>query len=253
VFVALSKTLDVAVSPLSWALALLALALLLRRRGGIPAALTLLALAVLYAGSTSAVANALTASVERSAVSTARPSLVYDAVIVLSGGVDEALSRATGRLELNAAGDRVVAGFELLREGRARAILLSGGPVRPVVGARTEPELLASALVAWGIAPGRVVLETASRNTHENAVESARVAAARGWRSLLLVTSAAHMQRALGCFHKAGLAPDALPVDWRGERDLDEDWLPRARSLRATEDALRELTGRVVYRLMGYT
>jgi uncharacterized SAM-binding protein YcdF (DUF218 family) len=97
-----------------------------------------------------------------------------------------------------------------------------------------------------------VVLETASRNTHENAVESARIVAARGWRSLLLVTSAAHMERALGCFRKAGLAPDALPVDWRGERDRDA-WLPRAGSLKATEDALRELTGRVVYRLMGYT
>jgi uncharacterized SAM-binding protein YcdF (DUF218 family) len=252
VFVVLSKTLDLLASPLTWASLLLLGSLALRRRAGAATALVVLALAVLYVFATPRVANALTEALESSARTTERPAVTYDAVVVLSGMVDDAASHESGRVELNAAADRIVAGFELLRAGRARYILLSGGPVQRTPGVATEPELLAAALRGWGIDPARIVLETASRNTHENAAESARVAAARGWSSLLLVTSAEHMQRALGCFRKAGLAPDALPVDRRAEHDR-QGWMPRSRSLAASTEALRELTGRLVYRAMGYT
>jgi len=125
--------------------------------------------------------------------------------------------------------------------------------VHPVPGALTEPELLAGALERWGIEPARIVVETRSRNTHENAAESARIAAERGWRSLLLVTSAGHMERALGCFRKAGLTPDTMPVDYRGDPDSSGSaWIPRALFLALSADALREFAGRGVYRLIGY-
>jgi uncharacterized SAM-binding protein YcdF (DUF218 family) len=251
VFVLLSKILDLAVSPLSWVLALLLAALLLRRRGGISALLVVLAIGVLYVFSTSRVANALMESLESSARNTARPG-AYDAVIVLSGMVDDASSSREGRVELTSAADRIVAGFELLREGRARHILISGGAVWPQPGVPTEPEWLAGALRRWGVEPGRIVLETRSRNTHENAVESARIVAERGWGPLLLVTSAFHMKRALGCFRRVGLSPDTYPVDYRGEHDLS-GWAPRAQSFAQSTDVLREYTGRLVYRLVGYT
>jgi uncharacterized SAM-binding protein YcdF (DUF218 family) len=252
VFVALSKTLDAAASPLAWAIALLLLSLLARRRARIAAGLVAAAVALLWLFSSGTVADALVRVVEASAVPTVREDVTYDAVIVLSGMVDEKVSRAIGRAELTAEVDRIVVGFELLRQGRARAILLSGGPPRRTAGIRTEPELLADALRAWGIDGERVAVETESRNTHENAVAAARVARERGWRTVLLVTSAAHMLRALGCFHKAGLQPDALPVDWRSAGDVAQSWLPRPKFLSQSTDALRELLGRVVYRVMGY-
>jgi uncharacterized SAM-binding protein YcdF (DUF218 family) len=251
VFVALSKTLDLAVTPVAWVIALLLAALLARRRKAASTALVALAVAVLYLFSTSAVANALTRALESSARTTMRPDVTYDAVIVLSGMVDDASSLSSGRPELNAAADRILAGYDVLRQGRARDILLTGGPVHPTPGAPTEPDWLAGMLRAWGVDPARIVVERASRNTHENAVESARVAAAHGWRSILLVTSAGHMERALGCFRKVGLTPDALPVDRREDHD-DGGWMPRARFLAMSEHVLRELTGRVVYRVQGY-
>ena len=251
-FVALSKTLDLVASPLVWAIALLVLALVARRRTRVASGLVAAAVVLLWLFSSGAGADALMRAVEASAVSTARDDVTYDAVVVLSGTVDEKVSRATGRVELTAEADRIVVGFELLRQGRARAILLSGGPPRPAAGLRTEPELLADALRAWGIDGERIEVETKSRNTHENAVAVARVARDRGWRTLLLVTSAAHMQRALDCFHKVGLRPDALPADWRAAGVPARNWLPRARSLSQSTDALHELLGRLVYRVMGY-
>ncbi len=253
-FIALSKTLDLFLSPLGWALILLLASLALWRRRRAARALLAAAASLLYLASAGAVANGLVALVEEPAERTWRPEVTYDAVIVLAGAVDAAASRASGELEFGAAADRVTRAFELLREGRARDALLTGGLVFPIPGEAGESSQVAALLERWGVPRQRLVVEDGSRNTHQNAVESAKIVTQRGWRTLLLVTSAAHMPRALGCFHAAGLAPDALPVDRRaGGSRGPSGWIPRAEALAASTDALRELAGRVVYRVMGYT
>lgn len=252
-FLALSKVLDVLVEPLVWAVLLALGAALARRRPGRAAALAVASAGVLYLASAPPVANALARWAEAPARSTYRADVVYDAVIVLSGEVDTAASRASARLELTGAADRLVAGYDLLREGRARVALLSGGSAYPEPGERSEAELVAAKLADWGIPSSRVVVEGGSRNTHENAVAAARIVAERRWRSLLVVTSAYHMPRALGCFRRVGLSPDALPVDRRGALGGSAGWLPRAEALDASTVALHEWVGRLVYWVMGYT
>lgn len=252
VFVHLSKLLGWFLSPLSWALILMVLAAVWRARPRRSAALLAAAALVLVAFSLDPVANALDRQVERGARSTWRPEVVYDAVVVLGGMVDEGASRASGEVELDDHVERVLRGWELVRAGRARAVLLSAGLVAPRAGDVPEADRLAMKLVQWGVSPGQVAVEASSRNTRENAIESSRIAAARGWRTLLLVTSAAHMPRALGCFRAVGLQPDALPVDHRAHDGSRTSPLPRARALLRSTEALRELAGRVVYRVIGY-
>ncbi|BDG07344.1 YdcF family protein [Anaeromyxobacter paludicola] len=253
-FLVLSKVLDWFAEPLAWVqlLALGALVAAARRRRGGAAALGGAALAVLVTFSLPAVANALQRRAEAPARDTSRPGLVYDAAIVLGGASEPSAERLSGELELNDAVDRYVRGFELARTGRARYLLLSAGLIRPERGEPSEADRVAAKLVAWGIPRERIVAEGHSRNTRENAVESERVVRARGWRTLLLVTSAAHMPRALGCFRAVGLEPDALPVDRRARDGSDDGWLPRASALARSTEVLHELTGRVVYRLVGY-
>jgi uncharacterized SAM-binding protein YcdF (DUF218 family) len=60
-----------------------------------------------------------------------------------------------------------------------------------------------------------------------------------------------HGPRALGSFRAAGLSPDLLPVDVRGN-GKSGSWLPRATALDRSTEALRELAGRWVYRAVGY-
>ena len=252
VFLALSKILDWLLAPLSWALLLLAAAAVVRRRARLAWALAALAAAVLVAFSTDHLATRLERLAERGARSTFRPDVVYDAVVVLGGMLDGPASRARGEAEFEAPVDRVLRAFELLRAGRARSVLLSAGLVDPQPGDVPEADRLAGKLVQWGISPAQVVVEASSRNTRENAIESSRIAAARGWKTLLVVTSAAHAPRALGCFRAVGLEPDLLPVDFRAGDGRGEGWLPRAAVLMRSTDALRELAGRVVYRMMGY-
>jgi uncharacterized SAM-binding protein YcdF (DUF218 family) len=252
VFLVLSKLLDWLLAPLSWALLLLAGAALARGRPRRAVALAASGAAVLVAFATEPVADRLDRLVEGGARSTFRPDVVYDAVIVLGGVVDGPATRASGEVELDRSVERLLRAWELLRAGRARAVLLSGGVVVPQPGDVPEGDLLAALLARWGIPPAQIVVEARSRNTRENAIESSRVAAARGWRTLLVVTSAAHMPRALGCFRAVGLEPDALPVDRRAGDGQGRAWLPRASSLARSTDALRELAGRLVYRLAGY-
>ena len=248
-FFLLSKLLDVLLEPLAWAILLGVLGLALRRRGpGLAAVL------VLWAFSTEVVADALGRATEAGAVETARPDVVYDVVVVLGGSMNAAGTARSGGLELNDSADRLVRGFELLRAGRARFALLSAGAPEPSAPAPREAELEARLLASWGIDPARLLVEDRSRNTRENAVESARIVRERGFARVLLVTSAAHLPRALGCFRAVGLDPDALPVDWRagGAEFSPSGLLPRARSLAQSADMLRELAGRLVYRAVGY-
>src|ERR1043165_4182405 len=54
------------------------------------------------------------------------------------------------------------------------------------------------------------------RNTHDEALEVAKIAKERGWRDVILVTHPQHMRRAAAVFEKTGLHVIASPcVEWR--------------------------------------
>ncbi|CAM3894723.1 YdcF family protein [Corallococcus sp. ZKHCc1 1396] len=254
-FLVLSKVLDLLLSPLTWALLLGVGSLLWRRRARVSVGLQLAALAVLYAFSIEPVVALLTRATEGGAVSTLQPETVYDAVILLGGGLDASATERSGQPEYNAAPERIMRGFELLRDGRAKQVLLSGGTLDARPEAVVEADVLARQLEHWGIAPERIVKEGRSRNTRENALNAEPLVRERGWKSLLLVTSAAHLPRAAGCFAAVGLRPDTLAVDVRSSPIPPGrlSWLPRAGGLSQSTDMLRELAGRVVYRLRGWT
>jgi uncharacterized SAM-binding protein YcdF (DUF218 family) len=252
-FLVLSKILDLFLGPLTWAVLFIAAGILLRRRVRLAVGLQVLGLLVLYVFSIEPVAGALVRRTETGVKATYRPDVVYDAVIVLGGGLDPDGTEASGRPEYNGAGERILRGYELLREGRARNVLISGGSLDPRPEAVVEAEVLAGQLREWGIAPERIFTEGKSRNTRENAVESEKIIRQQGWQSLLLVTSAAHMPRAYGCFAAVGIRPDTFTADVRappGRRP--PSWLPRAYHLSSSSEALRELAGRLVYRMRGW-
>jgi uncharacterized SAM-binding protein YcdF (DUF218 family) len=231
-FFSVSKALSSVTGPWFWAAAFVVAAAVVYRWSR-PLALSLVALAaalpVLFASPRFAAAMQRLA--EASARDTSRPDLRYDAVIVL-GGSSEA---------------RITAAAQVVRQGRARTLLYSG-----IVGPWDAKRVRAS-LRAAGVPDDAVVLEARSRNTRENAVESSRIVAERSWRTLLLVTSAAHVDRALGCFHDVGLYPDVLPAERIAPRIERMGWMPRRSATPLTRAAVHELLGRLTYRVMGYT
>jgi uncharacterized SAM-binding protein YcdF (DUF218 family) len=231
VFFSVSKALSAVTGPWFWAaLFVVAGAVAFRRSKALGLSLVAVAASLPVLFASPRFAAALQRLAESSARDTSRPDLQYDAVIVLGSG--EA---------------RIAAGAEAMRQGRARALLYSGA-----VGSGDAKHVRAS-LRAAGVPDDSVVVESRSRNTRENAVESARIVAERGWHSLLLVTSAAHVDRALGCFHDVGLDPDVLPAERIAPRIERMGWMPRRSATTLTRAAVHELLGRLTYRVMGYT
>ncbi|TPG61093.1 YdcF family protein [Roseomonas nepalensis] len=133
----------------------------------------------------------------------------------------------------------------VLHRATGLPLLVTGGPNSP--GAEPLGTVMARSLGTDFGTPARWV-EPAARDTRDNAVLSAALLRPEGIGTVLLVTHAWHMARAVEAFRRAGLVP--LPAPVRLERVPDGqagDWVPRPDHLAASWFALREWAGRLVY------
>lgn len=92
--------------------------------------------------------------------------------------------------------------------------------------------------------------EDHSRTTWENAVFTARLLQADKLNSVVVVTQAWHLPRAVWCFERAGLTAVPWPVPRQALRIASlSDFLPSIAALHDTFYALHELIGSAYYRL----
>ncbi len=239
--------------PLGLACLVLVLALLLSwRRPWVSRLLLFLAVAVLGGLGSGAVAQRLIAPLER-AYPVPPGDVTAQAAVVLAGTVDVSRS-SLERVEFYDRPERIIEGARLVKKGRARWLVISGGSGDPFLPGASEAEFLASFARDFGVDPGVILLEKASRTTHENAVETARLLRERGLLKFFLVTSASHLPRAVGCFRKAGLDPIPFPVDYRATplRTTPLSYVPLAEALYLSTVALHEYVGYGLYRVLGY-
>ncbi len=115
----------------------------------------------------------------------------------------------------------------------------------------SEARTLEKLLVDMGVSEDRIYVDEKSRNTYENAKESQRLLGDVSG-PILLVTSAMHMPRAVGCFKKAGVPVTPWPVDYRmnglGLRGL----FPGVDDMSHSNDALHEYFDDFAYWASGY-
>lgn len=147
------------------------------------------------------------------------PSRV-DGIVVLGGGVDVGPSLERVYLELNGAAERLTVSAEVARR-RPEARLIYSGLRGRLVDVSIETPDVAGFYARQGVDGSRIVIEEASRNTIENAVFSKELAKPSPDDVWLLITSAAHMPRAVGIFRKLGWPVIAMPVDFRRPRHMD--------------------------------
>jgi len=173
-------------------------------------------------------------------------------IIVLGGSTVGRVSGARGVSELNEAGDRLVAAVYLAQTYPAARIVLSGGTGLLTQGVEAEAVTSARLLADLGVPPDRLVLETASRNTIENA-DLTRVMLGEVNGAIMLVTSAFHMPRSVALFEKAGLEVIAWPTDYRstGAEGFGLDLANPVYNFSNTSVAIREWVGLLVYAATG--
>jgi len=252
-FFTLSKTLGGLCRPLTITLLLLVGVLILRkRRPRLASGLLWTALIVLYTLSTRPVADLLLLPLEAPYEHPAEPESA-DAIVVLGGSLD--LNRSTAEaIELNGAGDRFLQGLVLAEKHPDAVLLFSGGTASLFDRSKREATMLQAWAERFGVPADRIRAEIRSRNTRENAVESKQILDAEGRHSVLLVTSAFHMKRSLGCFRRIGLSPTPHAVDFRNHFGVYGvmSVVPAVEHLSNSTHAIREYVGLVAYRLKGY-
>jgi uncharacterized SAM-binding protein YcdF (DUF218 family) len=102
--------------------------------------------------------------------------------------------------------------------------------------------------------PARIYMEFRPRTTSEDALYTAAVLKPKPSERWLLVTSALHIPRAVGCFRTAGFQVEPYPVEFRTTRTRPfTTFAPGSGALNHLDAAAKEWIGLIAYRLMGKT
>ncbi|SIP89824.1 Uncharacterized SAM-binding protein YcdF, DUF218 family [Rhizobium sp. RU33A] len=174
-------------------------------------------------------------------------------MIVLGGAFETEVTTARGGVDLNQAADRFVEALRLAMRYPEARILVSGGDGS--LSGVYEGDAAASIrfFEAFGIPGDRLIAETTSRNTDENAQNSRELLSGRDLGPCLLITSAFHMPRSVGLFRKAGVDVAPWPVDYRtaGNLSFALDFTQPTLNAQQMSTAVREWVGLAAYRILG--
>ncbi|MCP5373560.1 MAG: YdcF family protein [Hyphomicrobiales bacterium] len=137
-----------------------------------------------------------------------------DGIIVLGGMINARLSAERGKPMVTTAVERLTEFADLADRYPEARLVFTAGSGDPFSQQFKEAHFVAPFLRRMGIDPARVAYEDQSRNTYENAVFSKRQIAPAAGETWLLVTSAFHMPRAVGCFRRVGWPVIPVPTDF---------------------------------------
>jgi uncharacterized SAM-binding protein YcdF (DUF218 family) len=177
-----------------------------------------------------------------------------DAVIVLGGGWRPSRYDYRG-LDLTECGDRLTTGLELCRRGRAPVLVLGGDAPWTPAGVEPDSERVRGWAGDWGLGATEVVTLGPVLNTRDEAVRARELVERRGWKRVLLVTSAFHLGRAEATFREAGVPVHPVACDFRwirvGEGEWGWRWFPDEESLFSLTLWWHEQLGWLAYRIIG--
>ncbi len=239
-----NKILPIIVSPLGFIIILLILGIF--RKKMLPSVIGLMILMIL---SLPVVSGQLIKFLEQNYTPT-NPSEIVSAetVIVLSGMVKPIEHNNGVQYEFSDAVDRIFAGINLLKIGKAQKIVLTRGKLPWSIGV-PEGEFLAEFIQSQGIDPNRILLTEIVQNTNDEANAISKMLPKNS--KVILVTSAFHMPRAEKVFQNQNLKVVPYAVDFRSSNKKIKflDFLPQATAFKDSNFYFREIIGRAYYSL----
>jgi uncharacterized SAM-binding protein YcdF (DUF218 family) len=177
------------------------------------------------------------------------------AIVVLGSGsvVAEDWDGRTLSFVDQAAAIRVAEAVRVFRLVDPAIVVSSGGdPHARRRGARTG-ETMKDALVGAGVPLDRILVETESRTTRDEAVIVAPMLRSRGISQVILVTSGLHMTRALGAFRAAAVhAIPAIAHDFGSDFSWGFMLIPSKEGLGLASENAHEMLALAYYWLRGW-
>ncbi|CAG0978627.1 MAG: YdcF family protein [Bacteroidetes bacterium] len=177
----------------------------------------------------------------------------YEAVVILGGYTT--FDSKNNLIGFHESVDRILYGIYFYKQRLAKKIIVSGGNAR-LIKDKEEALVTKEYLLSIGIPENDILIETHSKNTHENAINVASLLKENRMNGkILLLTSAYHMPRSEKCFQKQQIVFDAFPVDFiAGPRKyyFDHLFLPNMEGFIIWETLIHEWVGLLSYQLLGY-
>jgi uncharacterized SAM-binding protein YcdF (DUF218 family) len=253
-FFLLSKLLSFLISPLVWAIALLFYSLKTKKEH-LAKKLRIIALSILYVCSNSFVVDECYRFWEPVTPDHDLSAQKYDAAIVL-GGIGEVDLRLQ-KLKFGWSSDRLFQTLALYHQGRIKKIIYTGGSGSIEFPEKREAIYVKKYLLSIHIPDSAIVIESKSRNTFENAINTKKILDSLHINgSFLLVTSAYHMPRSMAVFKKAGYPYLTAYITNKasGARrfTFDHLFIPNPDALFSLQILLHEWMGYLIYKLRGY-
>jgi uncharacterized SAM-binding protein YcdF (DUF218 family) len=178
----------------------------------------------------------------------------YQWCIILGGG----MMRAGEGYRTGETADRFIQPLLLYKKGMVKKLLITGGNVN-IKGLKIdltqESKKVKEVLIAMGVKAEDIYLEENARNTHENAVYTKQMLKPFMKERMVLVTSAMHMPRAKACYLKEGFLIEAFPADIKKKdtpSGILDQIIPQERNLAKFAELIREITGYVIYQIVGF-
>lgn len=179
-----------------------------------------------------------------------------DAIVVLSGGGISLTHPISKTIEWNDP-DRFLAGINLYKANKSKRLIFTGG-INPLVSdLPPEGDIYMMEAIALGIPEKDLFSTYPVSNTFEeakaiNKLLNTEIPASQN--KIILVTSAFHMKRAKRVFERAGINVIPYPVDFKSKKILSSlnnplTWIPQSSSLARSTYAIREIMGRIIYKI----
>lgn len=169
-------------------------------------------------------------------------------IVVLGGGSVGSVPDGTERGGLMSAGAARLLTAARLAKQHSLPVLISGGQV--FSDGASEALVAERILLQLGLPQEQIIVETKARTTKENAAYTAAICHERGYKNVLLLTSALHMRRSMQFFDeylgKQGIKVAAYPCDYtlNPKGQFNPRWLvPQLQAFDITCMALHEYVG----------
>ena len=174
---------------------------------------------------------------------------VADSIVVLSGMIVPIKTKQGIAYEWGDP-DRFFGGIELIKAGKAKNIIFTGGILPWQKKIQPEGQILAKFAEDFGIPSSQIIVTDDVENTRDEAKAVREILTKNNTNKVILVTSAFHMPRASKLFLKEGIEVQTYPVDFKAgiSNITPMDFLPSADAFSGFQFSLRELIGRAYYR-----